>query len=312
MNREHEPIVPLSEQTGDSQKEKEKPSFGANVSIDNQWIRHAQKMSANISNAEGGTSTASISEKGQEQAFELGTTIAASEQGAKGYVSSSARTTETLDQFLKGYQEYNPDTPIRGKKIREELTLEFPDDFWKLYDDKFSAEKNRILTERNVTPEQFKDLTPDEQEKVAETAEEPVLREWVEDPKSELAKLFPPREQAARFASLFNRRHERLARKLYSGSDINLLHLTHKTITEPFLVSGVLTRKSDGERITSLSQIGGSLETLGNWESKVITDDQGKSEVSIFIRGEEFQIDSEILQALVAEDLERRKAKNIQ
>ncbi len=152
-------------------------------------------------------------------------------------------------------------------------------------------------------------MSPDEQEQIAESAEEPVIREWLDNPESELAKFFPPSQAAARFARLFNRRHERLAGKLYSGSEVDLFHITHKTITEPFLTSGVLIRKSDGKRITKLEQLGGSLTTLGDWESEVATDNAGNPSIVVKIRGEEYGIDHTVLENLLQQQIEKEDEK---
>ena len=135
------------------------------------------------------------------------------------------------------------------------------------------------------------------------------MREWLENPQGELAKLYPPHEAAARFAHLFNKRHERMAEKLISGSELDLFHLTHKSVSEPFLVSGALIRKSDGEIITTLEQIGGSLGTLDGWESSAITDSEGKCQLTVNIRGQEYNVDSQMLRELADEGAELNKEK---
>lgn len=288
----------------------EKKKFGADVKIRNFWIRHAQKMSGEIVNAEKTSlSYSTISPKGEKESKAYGEKITAGKHGAKGYVSESMRTTQTLEKVLDGYQSANPDIPIRKLRIREELTSEFPNDFLHLYDEKFGKEKERILKEAHLSKEVFAKLSSDEQEKIAEKAEEPVAREWIDNPKSNLSKLYSPREAAARFSVLFAKRHDGLARKLYSGSDIDLFHVTHKTITEPFLASGVLVRKSNDERVNTIEQLGGTLGTLGDWESEVRTDEKGESNIIIRIRGEEFKVDNDVLNILVKEGLNYKKDK---
>lgn len=274
--------------------------FGNNVTIINHWDRHAQKQSGEVFAAGGkAISRSAISEKGQREAREHGRHITAQTHGAKGYVSTSERTGQTLEKMLEGYQEANPDAPVRKSlRVKEELSSDQPEDFLKLYDEKFGAEKKKLLDHRGLSKEDFKQLTPDEQEKIAEQAEEPVLREWLDDADGELSRLYPPRDAAAHFAKIFSR-HTDVAQRLYNGSEVDLFHVTHKTITEPFLVSGALLRTSDGKRINSLEDLGGSFETLGGWESEVRTNPEGKLRVSVRIRGEEYQVDPAVLGELL-------------
>lgn len=281
------------------EEEPRKKEFGSNVTIRNSWLRHAQKQSGEVFAAGAtGLTTSAISEKGQRRASEFGKTIKTKTHGAKGFVSTSQRTEQTLEQILEGYAKENPGAPIKNVRVREALTSDQPKDFLQLYDQRFSAEKKKVLSERGLSPEDFTRLTPDEQEDIAERAEEPVIREWLDNLESELAKLYPPREAAARFAPIFSR-HTRIAERLYSGSEVDLIHVTHKSITEPFLVSGALIRASDGKRITKLEELGGSLEVLGKWESDVRTDEEGRVTVSIRIRGDEYRLDQTVLDELI-------------
>lgn len=279
----------------------ERPKFGANVVIRNYWIRHAQKMSGEIiSQDKTSVSTSAISERGKKTSREYGETLDAAKHGAKGYVSHSERTSQTLDEIFKGYQKANADKPIRFTRTRKELTLEIPDEFLKLYEKKFNEQRKKILNELGIAEESFVTLSPDKQEEIAELSEEPVIKEWL-DADNELAKLFPPSKAAARFADIFNKRHDKLAKMLNSGSEIDLFHITHKAITEPFLTSGVLIRKTNGERVTKLEQLGGSLKTLENWMSEVTTDNNGNPTVTIKFRDEEFIIDPNIFKKLISE-----------
>ena len=304
MEREGEPVPyqmegePVSRQTEQSEQ-RESKDRGANVDIRNFWIRHAQKKSGEVTSAGGSAiSTSSISESGAEGAKDYGTAISAYRDGTKGYRSDSARTGETLEGIIAGYQKANPDKPVRSKSVREALSVDMPEGFLTLYDQKFQEQKDKILESNGLSQDSFAGLTPDKQEEIAEAAEEPVIKEWLGDPNSELARLYPPAEVASRFAHLFSRRHERMARWLYSGSEIDLIHVTHKCITEPFLVSGVLIRKSDGVRITDLEQLSGSLATLGDWRSEVITDGGKNARIVVRIRGEEYEIDRSVLNKL--------------
>ncbi len=282
---------------------------GRNVTVHNYWIRHSQKASGEVFNKEAtGISLSNISTGGAVRAEERGRTIEASKHGAKGYKSTSERTQETFDALMRGYEESNPGVPIREKvHIRQELVAPSgTPEFLQEYNEKWSANKARLLAEGIAAGKypnlEFGKLSPDQQEEIAETAEEPVIREWIDNQDSSMAKNFPPRIQASKFAGLLDR-HSRMTRKLNSGSEVDLFHNTHKTATEPFLASGALIRQSDAKRIGKLEDIGGSLRILDQWESTTQTDDKGNETTTVEIRGEKFDLDNERLQELLKSDV---------
>lgn len=306
----------MSETSFEFQEPREKVIYGTNVKIHNHWIRHTQKQSAEVFNKDvTGISSSAISEAGADRATAHGLTMQPEKEGMKGYVSDSDRTNQTLDAIVEGYEQdpnANPgdnriETAIRQMRGKEELVAYGPADWLKLYDQKWTANKERLLKERGLQLKDFGSLSPDEQEQIAEDAEEPVVREWLDKPESELAQLHPPRNAAAKFASLFNRRHDRMARYLKNESEIDIAHITHKTVTEPFLASGVLIRNSDGERITTIDQLGGSLRILDNWESETATDEYGNPTTKVLIRGEEYHLDPEALAQLAQEGVAELK-----
>jgi hypothetical protein len=282
--------------------------YGRNVKIRNFWQRHSQKQSGAVFNPEAtGLSASSISEGGRQRAESLGSTITASTHGSKGYKSNSPRTEETFEALMQGYKSANPSAPVREQvRFKKELVAaEGEPAFLQLYNAKWNENKKNLLAQgilKGKYPNvEFDQLTPDQQEEIAETAEEPVILEWVDNKDSELAKAYPPKLQAEKFAKLFNLKHERMAQKLRTDSEVDLFHNTHKTVTEPFLASGVLIRKSDSQRITKLAEIGGSLKILDNWESEVCLDSQGQSKITITIRGQEYYLDEETFKNLISQ-----------
>ena len=209
-----------------------------------------------------------------------------------------------------GFREVSADVSLAKTRQKEQLTSDPPEKFVDLYGKKFNDNKNSIMAEMGIPAENYSELSSDQQEKIAEQAEEPIITEWLDNPASNLAEAYPPIDAAADFAVLFNRRHARMAKKLDDGSKIDLIHVTHKTITEPFLVSGVLIRKSDNQKITKLAQLGGSLEILAGWESEFSTDSEGKGETIVRFRGKEYIIDNTRLDELVKKGIERSKDKS--
>ncbi len=277
-------------------REIEQKENGTNVTIRNIWIRHAQKQSGEVANKEGtGMSTSSISKKGEKDAKAFGESIKAAPDGIKTYVSPASRTSETAQTIVKGYEKENTGVKIRTERMRYELIGDPPKEFLTSYAAAFAESRDNVLAGRSM-----EQLSSDEQETVAEEAEESVITNWLENPNSSTAKAYSPAQAASDFAQIFEMRHEKMAKKLKPDSNIDLLHATHKTITEPFLISGVLIDAETGESITSLQQIGGSLGTLDNWESRVTTDNQGNATVEVTLRNKTYQIDNNVLQRLTS------------
>jgi len=297
-----ESLRPEVEQTTQEVENETEPKYGANVVIRNFWGRHAQKRSGEVV-VDGEISKSLISDKGAEDSVDFGKGIEASVDGAKIYTSTSQRAIETAESIVEGYQQSNPDVPIRKLEMRDQLTLDFPKEFMELYEARFIASRTELMQQMNLDPSKFKELSPDQQEEIAEKAEEPLLTEWLSG-KGEFSRLMNPETSARIFAQLFDRHNDRMASKLYSGSQIDLFHVSHRGIMEPFLTSGVLVRTRDGKTMRTLDELGGPMAILEGWESKTETDDKGTSKISVLLRGEEYIVDRAALKNLAQRDKE--------
>ena len=284
----------------DKASEGEPTRYGRNVRVRNHWIRHAQKQSGEVfSTDKDGISKSSISEKGVESSQDHGRSYTAAIHGAKGYASTSPRTKETLEHVFAGYQEANPAAEVRDViRLRDALNPIASKEFMKLYDEKWNENKRTLLEARGLTLEDFPTLTPDEQQEIAEEAEEPVVREWLDNPESELAMLQDKSIAASVFARYFANKHG-ITKWLPEGSDVDLFNGTHKTVAEPFLISGVLVDPQTGNHITSLADLGGSIGILESWDSEVSIDSDGNRTFNVFIRGKEYTIDQARLEELL-------------
>jgi len=283
-----------------TQEQKEVPKYGANIELRNLWVRHSQKASGEVFGTEGSDiSDSSISEAGHERANKFGKEVEGKKSFIKSYVSKVDRTSETGESILEGYLEEG-EAKVFNERYRKELNAAIGNKEWlDLYNSKFAENKNRILLEKGLQPEDFGSLSPDEQEKIAETAEEPIMREWLDSPDSDLAKAYDKNEAASLFAPLFNDHTLRIVEKLKSGSNLDLLHNTHKTATEAFLTSGVLINEA-GNAVSTLDELGGSLQILGNWESIVKTDENGKKEVEVRVNGNVYGVSKDRLSELLS------------
>lgn len=290
--------------------------FGLNVKVTNFWGRHASKQSAAIATENGQQiSNSSITKAGAEAAKRLGTTFTSSKDGVKPYVSSSPRAGETADNILFGYQAENPGVPIRDRTVSGFLSPDVvPSQFLSLYNQKFLQSRNNLMEQRGQDPADYDNLSLEEQEEIAERSEEPVMAEWINQEQGEghnqLQELFPLDDATANFANFFNRHNSRIVEKLYNGSEVDLVHISHRLIMEPFITSGILIRSKDGKRITDLDEAGGAIAILEGWQSVASTDDQGKKNIKVILRGEEYRVDQELLEKYTREYLEREKAKS--
>lgn len=285
----------------ESKEGKPERRYGCNVTIKNYWNRHAQKASGEVMAAEGGISLSQLSPKGEADAHNAGARIEASRHGTKEYASDSERTQQTALKMVEGYAKSNPDAPVRGLRVKEQLSIHCPEDFMALYEQKFIDQRRQVMEEMGLDPQEFRTLDADKQEEIAEKAEEPVLREWL-SPKTELNKLYDPALAAGIFAQIFDRHHDRMAGHLLNDSKVDLIHTTHKGVMEPFLISGVLLRSRDGKQITDIEELGGAIALLEGWESDLDTDINGVSRIVIRLRGEEYVVDRTKLKELADRD----------
>ena len=269
-------------------------SYKSKVLIRNIWVRHAQKSSM-VVYEDGEISKSKLSRKGEKLSEEFGKRIKALKHGLKGYSSPSERTEQTLSNIIQGYKISNPSTVVRMPRKSPLLLIRPPREFVELFDEKYRKNLKRKTEELG---KEFDELDLDAQERISELAEEEVIKEWLEDENSKLAQLYPPRKAASYFAVYFNRFHERLAKRLRSGSEVDIIHVMHKTSTEPFLCSGVLIDKETGKRVTSLEDIGGSLATLECWTSYVVVC-EGTYTILVELRGRTYVVDKKVLDELV-------------
>lgn len=284
------------------EKENAPEKYGRNVKVVNYWNRHAQKKSAEgFDSSTGGISLSNISPKGFVDSINFGKGIKASELGVvRTYVSKIERTTETAKGILKGYEEANPEAAIRDITISERLTApigEFPKDFFDLYIKKFSESRDKLMIEKGLAPSNFDKLSPDDQADIAEVAEEPVIEEWLSKG-TELNNVFDPAIAAKDFGRLFYFHNIRIPGLVHSGSELDLLHVSHRAIMEPFLVSGVLISQDNGQRVTDIKELGGAMNLLEGWKSTTETDENGVKRLIVKLRGKSYDVDMEMLREM--------------
>ena len=266
---------------GEKIKKYEKPK-GLDVRVRSFYFRHAEKANAAIVNTGGtGMSRAAISEKGREESVGLGKELPEPvEHGYKIAWSKNPRTLETIEAMAEGYLKGEERRKFTTRK-RTALSEDYiPKPLYGPYVAKWEVNKKKMMEERGIKPEDFKNLSPTEQAEIAEKSEEPVVTEWIDNPESELAKIYPP-ETAAAHSAVLVRRDANTPERLKSSSAIDFFRGTHKTVTEPLLMRILLDEK--GKTPEKLSDIGGALGLNDGWELDSFTDENGEKKLKIIM-----------------------------
>ncbi len=261
--------------------EKEK-QFGCNVSIRNFYFRHAEKASGLVGD-ENGMSISRLSEKGRHDSYKLGSQIGnPAKDGFKIKWSGLERTLETGEEKTEGYLGDNDRKKFITREVKE-LSGDLMDtkkEFGALYIEKWEMNKKAILEKRDLKIDSYTILDSTQQAEIAEEAEEPVIAEWIDDPKSDLHKFYPPEEAAAYIATIVNKGIE-MVKKLKNNSAVDIFNMTHKTITEPLLMKIILL--PNGQKPQKLAEIGGALGLNEGWELDVKTDNNGTQIVKLIM-----------------------------
>ncbi len=200
-----------------------------------------------------------LTEKGKNQAAEFGKRLEGKD-AIKGYSSPVQRAIETVEKIL----ESSP----HDKKL-----------------------KTRVRTEIGIPPfskecyKKFKELEARDPDAAAEW----FLSFGTERPDAETAS---PHEVAESFAYILTK-YLRMADKLYSGSNIDLVNVTHQGLPES-LLKEVLKREIDDKEVIgfeNLKDIGGALKFTEGMEFVIKTDGEGNKKLTVSFRGQEYDID---------------------
>ncbi len=262
---------------------------GHNTAVHFTFLRHSQKANANVFNQDGGISAAAISTGGQERAKQLGKKRFAGRDIDKSYGTKVTRTRETL---AAAFGAAGVDPVFLEKSDATEAYFALPAQagskaYNKRYDDIMEPHRQTYITE-HFPGKKFAELPPDEQEIVAEYAEEPAM-EWYLAHNSERpdAETPSPREDAARVAYKINHLVN-VVDYMPGGKEVDLVSSGHKTSTEAFL-KYVIERQVGDKTIVgfnTLSDIGGSLKILDGWDLDVKNNERGEKTATIILRRE--------------------------
>lgn len=279
------------------------------------FLRHSQKASARIFDQGGGISVASISEHGIERAKAFGEDQFTDRDIDKAYATKVNRTTETLKAAFEAAQ-ISPDILQKSDESKSFFSLPAQagsKEYNQRYDAIMAPHREEYLAE-HFPGQKFDDLNPDQQEEVAEYAEEWAMEWYLAFDRQRPDENTPsPREDAARVAFKINRLVN-LPDYMPEGKAVDLVSAGHKTSTEAFL-KYVIEQEKDGQAIIgfdSLSEIGGSLKILDSWDLDVKNNEGGKKTVKVTLRRENgktetFDVNLQALHELSAEYLASQK-----
>ena len=301
----------------DNKQQYEMPK-GRDVLVRNFYFRHAEKASAVIGDVKTGEiSKSAISSNGKRESLMLGNQMPElAEQIEVGW-SGIDRSLETIEAKIEGDQK---DSRNIFAKEHPELAGLAPEEWAKLYIIKWEENKREILNKRKISEKKYPILPPGEQAEISEIAEEPVISEWINDQNSDLAKLNPPENVAANIAVLIREDIEK-PEELESGSKLDQLRGTHKTIMEPLLMR--VLKLENGQKPKTLEEIGGSLGLNDGFEIDSYIDRVGEKRLKFImyraVRSEpgegitfikkEFNIDLDELNRLADFGIELRNKK---
>jgi len=266
----------------------EKRELGKNCVLKVVFLRHAHKLQFDP-HEEGHISWSGLSEKGKVASQELGESMS-TEEALKAYVSRLGRTHETAENYILGANEKGQGHILKTRTRSQLDAPYFSPEFIKTYRARFKQK-----------PEDYESLSDDEKEIIVEDMEAPAVDYWLDlwdkkfDEETESAK-----EVAERMAYYFAR-FDKLVGKLKPGSQVELLNFTHRTMTEPFLVSCL------NPSVKDLHELGGPLELLEGFEIVISTDCNGNRNYKVMLRDEEYGIDMNKIQEFKDAYVERTK-----
>ncbi|TSC94772.1 MAG: Uncharacterized protein CEN87_306 [Parcubacteria group bacterium Licking1014_1] len=261
--------------------------FGRNVEIRATFMRHATKADASDI-----TGKSLLSKKGQEESREKGKKLETKEHGIKAYMSPVARAIETADLILE--EQEKKGTKVFKSRKKAELVL------WpgskNLYNE-FAK-----ITKENL-PADYDNLREDEKQEVYEKAEDFAV-DWLLYPgeKKFDTESASPYEIAVGISKLVDR-YIKMSDRLYSGSSVDLLNVSHKGTFEAFLKEVLLRKNEQGEVVRGfdkIEEIGGALKPAESWELDIRTDETGKKTIKLHFRGGEFDLDLQKLEELLS------------
>lgn len=266
--------------------------YGKNVKIHVLFLRHGEKEMNTTTGAETG-----LTERGRKESAEFGKSLDKKDL-IKAYSSNTDRTKESAELIVAT----SPTEKKMNLRLKEELSFN--------YDKKGDFVNKLMETKKEMLGHDFNGLREEEKKERMDKYEN-----WATDYYLNFGDQRPdegtmsPVETAAMTSKLAER-YAKMADRVYSGSDIQLINDTHDFNIASFLKE-VLIRDINGQKIRgfkSIEEVGGHLEFNEGFELLVESDNEGKKNIKFGFRGQQYELDAQRLSELVkiAEDLEKK------
>ncbi len=207
---------------------------------------------------------------GFQQAKSLGKDKNIKNYNIKMYTSPFRRTVSTVDAILKGIKKQERENKIFNTRRR--ITLAPPE--WKNF--KTIAKKGKEAEKEKGHAGLFHYIMT-----------EPLAQKDLEHWTSSLAYMI--------------KLYRKGSHHFYSGSEVELQHITHDVVIGDFLRKVAVFKDENGKRIKNVNfdELDGHINFLEGFEFKVHLDENGKESCKIVFRGQELEIDEEKLNKLV-------------
>lgn len=211
-----------------------------------------------------------LTERGYKEARDMGSNKEVEKNGIKMYTSPFRRTASTVDAILKGIEKQEKENKVF--KTRKRITLAPPE--WEHFS--VIAKKAKEIEKREGNAGMFRYVM-----------NEPLAQKDLEQWTSALAFIID--------------RHKRGSRRFYSGSEVELQHITHDMVIGDFLRKVAIFKDEKGERMKNINfdKVGGPINFLEGFDFKVYLDEKGKENSKIIFRGQELEIDKNKFNELV-------------
>lgn len=267
--------------------------FGLNVSIHAFFERHGEKgVSTETSHTE-------LSDRGRRESLERGHKFKG--EVIKTYSSDTDRAEETGHLVSEG--------SLADKK----LTHRIKDDLGFHEDEEGIFFKEAMRIKKECLGDDFEQQSDAEKNRRKRLSSQGQIDYFLTfgdkrpDPKTN-----SPVETAANFAYVVDR-YLRMVNKLKSGSEIELVNISHDFPISCFL-SEVLVREKEDKKIRGfkkIEEIGGPIDFNEGFELIIQTDGSGNKLIKIVLRNQEYEIDTERLKELVeiAKELKEKQEK---
>lgn len=263
-------------------KKETEAKFGRNVEIDAIFVRHGEKETS-TSNAE-----TSLTSEGEQMARDFGAGLE-EKDAIKPFSSDTDRTIDTAKLATAA----SPTDKKMALRIRGELGM--------VYDKKGPFVDELFKRKAEILGKDFKQVGLEEQKRRMEEydafSHDFYLQNWDKRPDPG---TYSPVEEAAMVARRVDT-FIRMADRLHSGSQVDLLSATHDYVLAAFLKE-VMIREQGGTSVRgyeSVKDIGGPLGYTESFNVKIRTNESGGKAVKLVFRGKDYDMDMDRLQELV-------------